>query len=188
VQVPFFAVAPLSGSALTVCHDGCVRSLNLSQCITGKGSQTDYVDGAEEDTGPEVVEYEARVGVGVQITASAVFPADNNLAIALSNMTVKFIEIPTATAASAQQQLGQDLTEVSAIDFVPPGSSHERYAVAFTCRHPQPNNVSCAPLSHTTLQFSTCDAVCRCLSSAPWGCPSQATQDAAAAIACTRRA
>jgi hypothetical protein len=145
MQVPFFAVAPLLASALTVCHDGCVRSLNLSLCITGKGSQTDYVDGVMEDSGPEVVEYEARVGVGVQITASAVFTADNNLAIALSNMTVKFIEIPTATTASAQQQLGQDLTEVSAIDFVPPGSSHERYVVAFTCRHPQPNNVSCAP-------------------------------------------
>jgi hypothetical protein len=126
---------------LTLCHDGCVRSLSLSKCVTGKGTEIDVVDRSAEDGGSGIVDYEARVGVGVQITASASFTVDNNLAIALSNMTCKFIEIPSA-AASAQQQLGQDLTEVSAIDFVPSDAAREHYVLAFTCRHPQPNNVS----------------------------------------------
>ncbi len=141
LQVSFFAVAPLAASVLTLCHDGCVRSLSLSKCVTGKGTEIDAVDRSAEDGGSGIVDYEARVGVGVQITASAAFTVDNNLAIALSNMTCKFIEIPSA-AASAQQQLGQDLTEVSAIDFVPSDVAREHYVLAFTCRHPQPNNVS----------------------------------------------
>jgi len=123
----------------------CLRVRVCLYCITLPASDTDVVD----DDGAEVVDYQARVGMGVQITASAAFAADNNLAIALSNMTCKFIKIPAAAAAPSspsspsQSAASTDVKEVSAIAFVPAAdASADRHVLAFTCRHPHPNNVS----------------------------------------------
>ena len=162
------------GVRARACVCVCVRVRVCLYCITPPTSDTDVVD----DDGAEVVEYEARVGMGVQITASAAFAADNNLAIALSNMTCKFIEIPAAAAAAPsspssppQPAASTDVKEISAIAFVPAAdAAADRHVLAFTCRHPHPNNVSACSYKSSSLDRERDDdnnTLCHSCNAAP---------------------
>jgi hypothetical protein len=158
-QVPYFSVCapadPLSASVLTVCNDGIIRNLALHKILSHGSKSSIPVDGAQqqfEDAGasqsPDIVDFQAGVGSGVHVAASATFKGNDRLAIALSNQTCKFVKIPEISDAnsSGTQQFVHGWSDDSAISFIHAAAARKMYTVAFISNHPQPNTVRAAAL------------------------------------------
>jgi hypothetical protein len=180
---------------LTVCNDGNIRNLVLLKILSIGSKKSIPVDGAQEqhDDGgpassdiPDIVDFQAAVGSGVEVCACATFVSKSSLALALSNKMCKFLNIPDLKDenSSGSQQFVLGWSDVSAIDFIPPASSRKLYTVAFVCNHPRPNSVSCVSVSSFILR---CDTVNSFPSSVLWDTLSAARVECAAATSCTRR-
>ena len=134
-----------------MCNDGNIRNLALLKILSIGSKKSLPVDGAQEqhDDGassdiPDIVDFQAAVGSGVEVCACATFVSKSSLALALSNKMCKFLNIPDLKDenSSGSQQFVLGWSDVSAIDFIPPASSRKLYTLAFVCNYPRPNSVS----------------------------------------------
>lgn len=135
-----------------MCNDGNIRNLTLQKILSHGNRKTIPVDGAQQpDDGgpsssdtPDIVDFQAGVGSGLQVSACATFAPKSNLALALSNKICKFLNIPELKEenSSGSQRFVLGWSDASAIDFIPPTASRKLYMLAYICNHPQPNSVS----------------------------------------------
>jgi hypothetical protein len=135
-----------------LCNDGNIRNLALFKILSFGSRKTIPVDGAQQpDDGgpsssetPDIVDFQAGVGSGLQVSACATFAPKSNLALALSNKICKFLSIPELKEenSSGSQRFVLGWSDASAIDFISPPASRKLYMLAYICNHPQPNSVS----------------------------------------------
>lgn len=135
-----------------MCNDGNVRNLTLLKILLFGNKKSISVDGAQQQPdesghslseSPDIVDFQAAVGSGLQVSACATFASNGNIALATSNKICKFLNIPVLKEenSSGTQRVVLGWSDDSAITFIPSDASRKLYTLAFVCNHPQPNSV-----------------------------------------------